>query len=158
MDCSPASIRAVNDFPCNAEDVFLRESDAKWKVWCNNGVRRRCPCVSSLKTPVLQSDVLSSDDSTEAADPCPWCRETSVWARVDKWTCPCHFYFHFMSRRTALKQYPLCHLAYPPNREWITVHRCFIFLFYILLMWIFLNASYFVFPFQIAMVLWEKRG
>lgn len=27
------------------------------------------------------------------------------------------------------------HLAYPPNRAWITTRSCFIFLFYILLMW-----------------------
>lgn len=67
--CSPASIRAVNDFPCNTEDVFPRESDAKWKVWCNKGVP--APACPVLKTPVLQSDVLCLDDSAEPHPPGP---------------------------------------------------------------------------------------
>lgn len=115
-DCSPASIRAVNDFPCNTEDPQERAMpNGRFGVIMCNGVMASLPPACPVwRPPVLQSDVLSLDDSAEPSctPPKPPLvpplldaeRETS--ARADKWTCPYHFYFHLVSWRTALKQYP----------------------------------------------------
>lgn len=86
----PACIRAVNDFLLTLK-MYSREKERERcqmegsLSWWVSVFGYRRPCVSSLKTPVLQSHVYVQTKLNSLS------RRVRTWTWADTWTCPYHF-------------------------------------------------------------------